>query len=543
MKIILLIISSFIIQTSSFRTQNSQESMVSFEKHTNLSQISADEVTQSNSIQDPSNSLFTEDPNALLEVQKNAQQEASDIEELRVSYIDENGEIMLNSADIAKEITEWGDLLDALETEEIVVIGETKVDLSFAQEEFSVLESTLKILEESNNIIKISDGQLTYEQPIITDSESLTSQAFETLTEALSLYSEEIPIISTTDSAEEIIKADGTAPILVNPETLDVPFQDIKTDEPIVPTSPTEPIILEINVNFLLLTSYISDEQRTGKVWVMPLEDPSKTCLLLEGFQAPLATCIDTVHLYLYIVDYGANYEHGSIFQYAIDIDSTIEIAQDKYVEVYSGRPTDCKVDSYGNLYFLDSHYNSINLISFPDLFAGFKNKQLSIYKGGKSLVRVNKPSRFDFVDNEYIAFANSDVGSGTLNFAVSEVESMNQEDIILVREHNLKAWGVAYGDGKIFYSLETAEIWVFDMFTEQAEILSTGFFVAPRGICYADYRLYVADHGIGALYYIDMVSKMPVLVASIQAIESVYCLNVASFMALSFLVLIFISA
>lgn len=540
MKILLLIISSFVIQTSSFGTQNAQESMSSSEAPTPSSKSSINEDIQANPIENSSNSLFTENPNVLLEVQKNAQQEASDIEELRVSYIDENGEIMLNSADIAKEITEWGDLLEALETEEVVVIGETQVDLSFAQEEVSVLESTLKILEESNNVIKISDGQLTYEQPIITDSESLTSQAFETLTEAFSLYSEEIPIISTTDSAEEIVKADGTVPILVTPETLDVPLQDIKADEPVVTTPPSEPVISEINVNFLLLTSYISDDQRTGKVWVMPLEDPSNTYLLLEGFQVPLATCIDTVHLFLYIVDYGATYGHGSIFQYVIDIDSTIEIAQDQYVEVYLGRPTDCRVDSYGNLYFLDSHYSSINLISFPDLFAGFKNKQLSIYKGDKSQVSVNKPSRFDFVDNKYIAFANSNVGCGTLNFAVSEVESMNQEDIILVKEHNLKAWGVAFGDGKVFYSLETGEIWVFDMITEQADVLSTGFFVAPKGICYADSRLYVADHGIGALYYIDIVSKSPVLVASIQAIESVYCLNAASFIASSFLVLIF---
>ena len=474
-----------------------------------------------------------------------AQQEASQIEDLRISYSDEEGNIFINSADIQREINEWGDLIDALDDTEKVAIGENIISISEAESEVKALEGALKTLSETGTVLIISNGEASLQEPVIEHSEQLSSEAFETFTEASLNFQESIPIISTTESSEEILTRDGTLAVLVTPEetfteasveSIDSTPQDTNSVNPNLMRdeifSPlTETLIIDNpyeSTSYILLTTYISGQIGTGKIWVMPADKPSNIYLLLEGFQVPTSVCFDTIHMFLYIVDHGHAKDHGSIFQYQMEFDDGLDLKNDIYVEVYSGTPGDCKVDSYGNLYFIDSLHNNINIISYPDLYSGFKNRFLTIYSATRERKDLRSPIRFDLGDKQELYYVNSVAGSGTLHQAAIEVEGLNEEPIISIAHENSPAWGVTFGNNMAYYSLDNGDIKAYNTLDQSIQTISSDFFLDPKGMCYANDKIYIADHGKGAIYTIDKSTQQPVLIAHVQAVEGIFCLNSA---------------
>lgn len=448
--------------------------------------------------------------------QPSAQLSALAIEELRISYTDSEGNIFLSSFDLTKELSLWENLIQSLSESSKVTIGSSIISLKEAKTEINTLESALKILSKTNSILIISDGNASLQDPIIKNSEELSSEAFETFTEAISANPDSVPIISTTDSSEEIITGDGTATILL-------PSSEMISDTQRSETTPLENVLYE-SASYLILTTYITGKFGTGKIWVLPLENPSLTYLLLEGFQVPTSVCFDSAHMFLYIVDHGR--QHGSIFQYQVVYDQGIDLETEIYVEVYTGNPSDCKVDSYGNLYFLDSKKNSINIITYPDLYSGFKNRFLTIYSATKEKKKLNRPVRFDFDSNyQNLYYVNSAIGFGILNKVVTEVEGPNEEEILSITHEKIPAWGIASNDKILYYSLQNGDIKAYDLEYSTSKVISSGFFITPKGLCFAHGVLYVADHGKGAVFAVAD-GKNPELIANIQAVEGIFCLN-----------------
>ena len=177
---------------------------------------------------------------------------------------------------------------------------------------------------------------------------------------------------------------------------------------------------------------------------------------------------------------------------------------------IYEGNlPTDCSIDSYGNLYFVESVTSSLNSVSYLDLFSGFKNKHYTIYEADEEQTDINTPVGIEVVDSTDAYFVNGVSGTvaGTLNKANLLVEYVNEEEIQVIKKHVAIARGVTYSDDDyIYYSLDNGEIWGIEAGADDDEafLKSTEFYALPSGICYSDGTVYVADYDLGGIWSID---------------------------------------
>ena len=129
---------------------------------------------------------------------------------------------------------------------------------------------------------------------------------------------------------------------------------------------------------------------------VVPSAQPSNAFVLITGLDAPTGICYDRRSRFLYVVDAGLrSNSQGRILQFAIDTDlkDRFILAEDEVATIYEGpRPFDCWVDAYGNLYFVDSQSQSINIVSFLDLWSGFANKQVTLYRRTSANPQISVP-------------------------------------------------------------------------------------------------------------------------------------------------------
>lgn len=448
-----------------------------------------------------------------------AQEIANLIHKLRLSYPDSTGEIVLNAANIRTEILYYKELIHLLIEDEIVFIGDTIIDFDKAVDDLQTLERTLEILESEKNVLIFTQGQTSFTEAEITNSEALSTNAYEKISQVFVNFTESVPIVATGNFSQDILSK-GTKQILVG--NLNESYNDTWDDR-------------VYQNDYIILTSFFADKEGTGKIWVLPLKQPDGIYLLLEGFRQPASVCFDHIHLYLYVVDKKVGKYKGSIYQYKLKVKkSKLELENLYYTKVYSGSPADCKVDFYGNLYFTDNKKNTISIISFADLFSGFKNAYFDIYSYSNNNQKIKNPEKFVFSSSRLIFFYNSDNQAGSINYASTDVDSLNEVSIKGLINSDGRVIGIAYGQNQIFYALEGGNIYSYDLYTKSDQIVSEGFFIDPRGLCVSDYKLYVGDHGKGAVYLLNLHTKSKTLIASIQAVDSLYCINSSLLLILS---------
>ncbi|CAG9310715.1 unnamed protein product [Blepharisma stoltei] len=289
---------------------------------------------------------------------------------------------------------------------------------------------------------------------------------------------------------------------------------------------------------FVLATTFIDGESGTGKIWVIPTdeEDKENSYSLIVGLERPTGLCLDVNHNFLYVVDNGDDIE-GYIYQYEVlwSDDDYMILDRNVYVVIYQGKtPYDCKIDQYGNMYFLNSETDEISMISYLDLYSGFTNMNYTIYQADENNNKINSPVALEVIDSEYIYFVNNADGdtAGTLNKAKTTTESVNEETIESLVYNKYPAWGVAYtDDNRIFFSLDTGEIWSVDtqdttkLYEKTIEPMNN-----PRGMCHGDGKVYVADQELGEIVMFNTNDEKedPKSFVKIQGVYMTFCVNSA---------------
>lgn len=286
---------------------------------------------------------------------------------------------------------------------------------------------------------------------------------------------------------------------------------------------------------FILVTTFIEGESGSGKLWVVPNDQEmiEFSYELITGLDRPTGSCLDVNHGFLYIVDNGFE-DQGYIYQYEVqwDTDEIFILSRNIYVIIYSGRkPYDCKIDQYGNMYFLEAEYDSINIISYLDLYSGFTNMNYTIYS---SEPYVSYPVALQVEDSEDIYYANLYNGDevGSINRADAYTEYINGGEVNMLVKNKYKTWGVAHtANDLVFFSLDSGEIWaVDDDNSDELYMKNKDLMKKPRGMCYGDSNVFVADYEDGIIWIFKDNGKQenPEMFIAIQGSYSVFCVNSA---------------
>lgn len=286
---------------------------------------------------------------------------------------------------------------------------------------------------------------------------------------------------------------------------------------------------------FLLVTTFIENEIGSGKLWVVPIDFNMRefSYELITGLDRPTGVCFDVNHDLLYIVDNGFS-DTGYIYQYEIDWDDdeVFILSRNIYVIVYEGvSPYDCKVDEYGNMYFVEAEYDSINMVSYIDLYSGFTNMNYTIYS---SEPFVSHPVALEVIDSEDIYFVNHYNGDevGSVNRADAATEFINSGEVDILVKNNYRTWGLAHTEENlVFYSMDTGEIMVVDdNDPDDINLKCEDLLSKPRGMCYGDGHVYLAEYEIGNIWKFRDNDKeeKPDLFIGLQGAYAVFCVNYA---------------
>ncbi|OMJ85628.1 hypothetical protein SteCoe_13044 [Stentor coeruleus] len=487
--------------------------------------------------------------------------EAEDIENLLETY-SIISKAILTADDVKDEKDEWEDLEKIMELEDTVIIMDETYTYYDVAEQINILENLIEELEENYKVQIIQDGVITIVDAEVIDSGSISSEEYIDMTTSSEDYDDDLPIILSNSQADSLISETGFDLTQVEVESDSIAFLQLETS--LQETEPVEDLMREEGIEpvedgpagvdyhegdkqHIILTTFINDKPDTGKVWTYSFENPDKIRSILEGFQRPTGVCYDVNHDFMYVVDKGFDSGEGFIYQYQMNRkDDYLDLANGVYVVVYTGTPSDCKVDPYGNLYLLDSAASSISFIAYADLYFGYTNAYTTYYVQNEDNTIIDSPYALDLISNEDIYFINNnpDPTVSTLNLAEAEVDEINGEDILeLVEEDEAVAWGVSVAGNIVYYSLDSGEIKGYNIERKTVAVYSSDFFIAPRGLSYGDGKVYVADNGEGALYSMDYKSdSKPKLIFYAQAINSVFCVNGASGLVLALGLLLLIN-
>ncbi|OMJ83560.1 hypothetical protein SteCoe_15467 [Stentor coeruleus] len=467
---------------------------------------------------------------------------AAEVEELL-----QNNDEWTTKNELEKLVSAWESLLATMEIDDEVEVDSETYNTEDIQEEIAELQDLLDNLD---------DGEILYTDPNtgetqetiaqVTNSVSLSEQAYYDLITSGSNYNLEIPVISTASSSDVVASKSGEPLELViiikEEDTTTSTFlqttQDedtnLERDDDEAPEEDAEPEeeYQDGETNFILVTTYIPDEEGTGKVFVFDKENPENFVELVIGLQEPTGVCFDVNHNFLYVADQGG-LSDGGIFQYQISWepeDGIFTLDNTVYVQIYTGTPSDCKVDAYGNLYYTELLTNSIHKVTYADLYNGYANEFTILYIADEETNHIDRPIAIEVFESEDIYFVNNVDGtvSGTLNKAEAELEDTNEEPIFVLVSETSPAWGLAIGEKYAYYSLDSGEVSGYHLDDRTVTRFSTGFFIAPRGLCYGDNKVYVTDNGAGALYKMEEgEDDEPEIVAFIQAVSACFCVNV----------------
>ncbi|CAG9312623.1 unnamed protein product [Blepharisma stoltei] len=293
------------------------------------------------------------------------------------------------------------------------------------------------------------------------------------------------------------------------------------------------------DTDYILATSFTDNEEGTGKVWLIPMKSEEDSSYeILGGLEKPVGVCFDINNNFMYVADAGFGSDTGYIYQYEIswDEENSFSLSRNIYAVVYEGEsPYDCKVDIYGNLYFVDSVTNQINAISYTDLYSGSKNQQYTLYQADETNTDISAPCSLDLYKSEGIYFVNNENfdTSGTVNYAIINSTSINYNDIQQCAIHDVAPWGVTYSeDDKVFYSLDSGEVQGFDIENAANSFVKVSKLSEPRGLCYGDGKVYIADHYDGKIYKVSDSDEeeTPSVIINLQGVYAVFCVNEGDF-------------
>ena len=309
----------------------------------------------------------------------------------------------------------------------------------------------------------------------------------------------------------------------------------LNRDESLIPDSINDsgPDYNKGDTYFVLVTTFIEDQPGSGKLWVVPtdLKMREYSYELIIGLNRPTGVCFDKNHRFLYIVDNGF-VGKGFIYQYEIDwkTDELFVLARNVYVVVYEGvNPYDCKVDEYGNLYFLEAEYDTINMISYLDLYSGFTNMNYTIYQSDPY---VSYPVALEIINSKDIYYANNYNGDqvGSINRADAKTKYVNGGKVNILVKNNFKTWGLTFGTSEyVYFSLETGEVWsVKNNDPSLLEIKSNKTFNKPKGLAYGSGFVYLAEFDIGNICKFNDTNakETPELFIGLEGAYSVFCVN-----------------
>lgn len=265
------------------------------------------------------------------------------------------------------------------------------------------------------------------------------------------------------------------------------------------------------DLSWVLVTSFLQDQAGTGKVWAVPRDrdDRDNAYVLVGGLQTPTGVCFDTNHDFLYVCDPAA----GAIYQYVIDWDGEDKFVldSDMVATIMQGISAyDCSVDAFGNLYYVDSVENSISIIGYLDLWAGYVAQNRTLYQAEGDDGLLASPVAIDVYNSDTIYYINNvnSTDAGLLNSASTSSSTANSGDITVVLRENRTSWGLAVSRDFAYFSstdgsVRLTQIWAYRVRgSTNLYLKSSGFFTDPRGICYGDGRVYVADFEIGEVFY-----------------------------------------
>jgi hypothetical protein len=252
---------------------------------------------------------------------------------------------------------------------------------------------------------------------------------------------------------------------------------------------------------FILVSTFVDGESGLGTVVVIPEEDEG-TFTLISGLDKPVGICFDVEHDFLYVVDSTFGTE-GYIYQFSIDWDDddTFELASPDYTIVYQGaNPYSCFVDEYGNLYFTDASDNKVNMVQYLDLWSGFTNYFVTLYAKDDDHGQVSTPVGVTVYESEDLYFVNNNVDDSAAVLVkgtaiVADTNGATLQDLAVT---SYGGWGVAVSDDYVYFTTGGANVWVYDLDEEELSIKSNKYIEDPRGICYSENSVYVADYARG---------------------------------------------
>jgi hypothetical protein len=260
---------------------------------------------------------------------------------------------------------------------------------------------------------------------------------------------------------------------------------------------------------WILVGSFKNNEAGSGKVYLVPEDDPEESTVLISGLDKPVGICFDGNYDFLYVVDptFG---DEGYIYQFSIDWDDddNFNLASAEYVIVYQGaNPYSCWVDEFSNLYFVDASNHSVNLISYLDLWSGFTNYYYTLYERDEDNKLINTPVGIAVYDSEDLYFVNNEVDeeAGVLNRAKAYTEGSTNSEIEQKVRGKVGAWALAVSEDYVHFISTDNSLWCLDRDDKTETVQrAEGLFMDARGICYGDGDIYVADFEAGKIYEFD---------------------------------------
>ena len=479
-----------------------------------------------------------------------ADQSEMDAEAQDITDLLQSSNEVTTEEELDELIEEWTDLVDLMGYSDIVWVDGEAYTLSEAEGELDDLETRKSNLDDGQVEVTSASGSITITTAQVTESTSVSSETYEDMIESSTTFIESAPVLSTatsvaemsTDSGTPITKISQTSPGIVSStsgtflQVTAVVNAALDRDESEAPVDP--PILGEEYIvgdtNYIIVTTYIPNTSGTGKIYVFPSDDLMSYINLIQGLEVPTGSCFDKNHNFLYVTDQGNATGSGAIYQYQIYWDSNdFELSNGIMVEIYNtGNPSDCKVDGYGNLFFTDAFLNTINFVEYSDLYFGYVNMNAILYSSDATTIGLDTPVAIEVVDSDYIYYANNGDGAtaGTLNKAEAGVVVTNDEPIDVVVTESVAAWGMAYTGERIYYSLDNGDLKAYEIEGQSVTVYSSGYFIEPRGLCYGENKVFIADYGAGILYSIkDGSMNTPNIMVYLQAVNSCYCVNESS--------------
>jgi hypothetical protein len=256
----------------------------------------------------------------------------------------------------------------------------------------------------------------------------------------------------------------------------------------------------EGDLAFILVGTFEDNQSGLGKVIVIAEDEEPFT--IITGLDKPVGLCFDPEHEFLYVVDPTFE-DQGFIYQFLIDWDDddTFELASTEYSIVYQGaNPYSCFLDEYGNLYFADATENKVNIIQYLDLWSGFTNYYVTLYSRDDNNTIINAPTGISVFESTDLFIVNSEVDDGTavLLRGSTAVSDANAELLEEITDGSYGGWAVTVSEDYVFYSTRDGNLLVYDI--EDSTLTAKAQSQTPRGLCYSDGSVYLADFEAGQI-------------------------------------------